>query len=78
MAVSVFADRLAGDNIRYLKFARIVKTDMTAKVKDTYDKLIADGMVPQNDGAIRRYCSRASLPAVTGTSQAQYLISAVA
>ncbi len=48
MAASVFADRLAGDNIRVFEIRPgIVKTDMTAKVKDTYDKLIADGMVPQ-------------------------------
>lgn len=48
MASSVFADRLAVDNIRVFEVRPgIIKTDMTAKVKDTYDKLIADGMVPQ-------------------------------
>jgi NAD(P)-dependent dehydrogenase (short-subunit alcohol dehydrogenase family) len=48
MASSVFADRLAGDNIRVFEVRPgIINTDMTARVKDTYDKLIADGMVPQ-------------------------------
>jgi len=48
MAAAVFADRLAGDDIRvYEVRPGIIKTDMTAKVKDTYDKLIAGGMVPQ-------------------------------
>lgn len=48
MAASVFADRLAGDNIRVFEVRPgIIKTDMTARVKDTYDKLIEGGMVPQ-------------------------------
>ena len=48
MAASVFADRLAGVNIRVFEVRPgIIRTDMTARVKDTYDKLIADGMVPQ-------------------------------
>ena len=48
MASAVFADRLAGEDIRvYEVRPGIIKTDMTAKVKDTYDKLIAGGMVPQ-------------------------------
>ena len=48
MAASVFADRLSADNIRVFEVRPgIIKTDMTARVKDTYDKLIADGMVPQ-------------------------------
>jgi len=48
MAASVFADRLAGEDIRIFEVRPgIIKTDMTAKVKDTYDKLIAGGMVPQ-------------------------------
>ena len=48
MAAAVFADRLAGEDIRvYEVRPGIIKTDMTAKVKDTYDKLIAGGMVPQ-------------------------------
>lgn len=48
MAASVFADRLASDDIRvYEVRPGIIKTDMTIKVKDTYDKLINGGTVPQ-------------------------------
>lgn len=48
MAAMVFADRLSGEDVRvYEVRPGIIKTDMTAKVKDTYDKLIAGGMVPQ-------------------------------
>jgi len=48
MASAVFADRLASEDIRvYEVRPGIIKTDMTAKVKDTYDKLIEGGMVPQ-------------------------------
>lgn len=48
MASAVFADRLSKDDIRvYEVRPGIVRTDMTVKVKDKYDKLIADGLVPQ-------------------------------
>ena len=48
MAATVFADRLSDEDIRVFEIRPgIIKTDMTAKVKDTYDKLITDGLVPQ-------------------------------
>jgi len=48
MAASVFADRLSGENIRVFDVRTgIIKTEMTAKVKDTDDNLIEVGMVPQ-------------------------------
>lgn len=44
----VFADRLAGSGVNVYELRPgIVKTDMTSPVKDKYDKLIAEGLVPQ-------------------------------
>lgn len=51
MITSLFADRLAQDNVRVFSVRPgIILTDMTAAVKDKYDKLIADGITP-----IRRF-----------------------
>jgi len=48
MASSSFSDRLASEGILvYEVRPGIIQTDMTARVKDKYDKLIADGRVPQ-------------------------------
>jgi NAD(P)-dependent dehydrogenase (short-subunit alcohol dehydrogenase family) len=48
MATKVFADRLAKEDIRVYEIRPgIIKTDMTIKLKDKYDKLINDGLVPQ-------------------------------
>jgi len=48
MATSIFADRLAPEGIMvYEVRPGIIQTDMTARVKEKYDKLIADGRVPQ-------------------------------
>jgi 3-oxoacyl-[acyl-carrier protein] reductase len=48
MAASVFADRLAEEGIGvYEVRPGIIETDMTARVKDRYDKLIAEGLIPQ-------------------------------
>jgi NAD(P)-dependent dehydrogenase (short-subunit alcohol dehydrogenase family) len=48
MASSVFADRLTKENILvYEVRPGIIETDMTAKIKDKYDKLISEGLVPQ-------------------------------
>jgi NAD(P)-dependent dehydrogenase (short-subunit alcohol dehydrogenase family) len=47
MAARLFAVRLAGHGIPvYEVRPGIIATDMTAGVKDTYDKRIADGLVP--------------------------------
>jgi 3-oxoacyl-[acyl-carrier protein] reductase len=49
MASTVFADRLAKEEIRVFEVRPgIVQTDMTVKVKDRYDKMIKDGRIPQN------------------------------
>jgi NAD(P)-dependent dehydrogenase (short-subunit alcohol dehydrogenase family) len=48
MASTVFADRLSKEGISvYEVRPGIIQTDMTLKVKDKYDKLIGEGMVPQ-------------------------------
>lgn len=48
MASSVFADRLSCEGILvYEVRPGIIETDMTVKIKDKYDKLIHEGLVPQ-------------------------------
>jgi 3-oxoacyl-[acyl-carrier protein] reductase len=48
MASTVFADRLSNDGILVFEVRPgIVQTDMTTKIKDKYDKLIREGLVPQ-------------------------------
>jgi 3-oxoacyl-[acyl-carrier protein] reductase len=48
MACKVFADRLTGDGILvYEVRPGIIQTDMTARIKDKYDKLIGEGLIPQ-------------------------------
>lgn len=48
MAAQLWSVRLAGEGVQvYEVRPGIMKTDMTAGVTDTYDKLIAGGLVPQ-------------------------------
>jgi 3-oxoacyl-[acyl-carrier protein] reductase len=48
MARALFADRLSGHDIGVYEIRPgIIDTAMTAVVKDKYDKLIADGLLPQ-------------------------------
>ncbi len=48
MASMVFADRLSENGIIvYEVRPGVIQTDMTARVKDKFDKLIAEGFVPQ-------------------------------
>ena len=48
MTAKLFADRLSEYNINVYEIRPgIIKTDMTAAVKDKYDKLIEEGLVPQ-------------------------------
>jgi 3-oxoacyl-[acyl-carrier protein] reductase len=48
MAVTVFADRLSREGILVFEVRPgIIQTDMTAKIKDKYDKLIGEGLIPQ-------------------------------
>jgi 3-oxoacyl-[acyl-carrier protein] reductase len=48
MASTIFADRLSLDGILVFEVRPgVIQTDMTAKSKDKYDKLISQGLVPQ-------------------------------
>jgi NAD(P)-dependent dehydrogenase (short-subunit alcohol dehydrogenase family) len=48
MASQLWATRLADDNVQVLELRPgIMATDMTSAVKDKYDRLIAEGLVPQ-------------------------------
>jgi NAD(P)-dependent dehydrogenase (short-subunit alcohol dehydrogenase family) len=48
MAARLFAARLAAEGIPvYEVRPGIIDTDMTARVKDVYDRRIADGLVPE-------------------------------
>ncbi len=48
MTAAVFADRLAAHGIPvYEVRPGVIRTDMTAAVEEKYNKLIADGLVPQ-------------------------------
>ncbi|MEO8482574.1 MAG: 3-ketoacyl-ACP reductase [Acidobacteriota bacterium] len=48
MAAQLWATRLAADNIQVVEVRPgIMATDMTAGVKDKYDQLLRDGIVPQ-------------------------------
>ena len=49
MITKLFADRLSEYGITVNEICPgIIETDMTAKVKEKYDKLIADGLIPLN------------------------------
>jgi 3-oxoacyl-[acyl-carrier protein] reductase len=48
MATTVLADRLSNEGILvYEVRPGVIETDMTAKIKDKYDKLIKEGLIPQ-------------------------------
>lgn len=48
MTARIFADRLAGSGINvYEVRPGIIQTDMTAPVKEKYDRLIDEGLIPQ-------------------------------
>jgi NAD(P)-dependent dehydrogenase (short-subunit alcohol dehydrogenase family) len=48
MAAQVYADRLAGSGIAVYEIRPgVIYTDMTAGVKEKYDKKIADGLIPE-------------------------------
>ena len=49
MAVKLFADRLAGAGITVFEIRPgIIRTDMVAPVVEKYEKLVAEGLLPQN------------------------------
>ena len=68
----IYADRLAeyGINVYEIR-PGIIKTDMTAKVKEKYDKLIAEGLIPQNRWGFPEDVGRA----VSGIAQGYFAYS---
>lgn len=47
MITTLFADRLAGEGIMVHEIRPgVIRTDMTSKVQEKYDDLIADGVFP--------------------------------
>ena len=76
MITALFADRLAGEGIAVNEVRPgIIATNMTAKVKEKYDRLIEGGLLPEPRWgtpedvacAVLRLCD-GSLPYVTGQS----------
>ncbi len=75
MTVKLFALRLAQDGIPvYEVRPGIIATDMTARVKDVYDRRIADGLIPDNRwgtpedvGRATAALLRGDVPYATGT-----------
>jgi NAD(P)-dependent dehydrogenase (short-subunit alcohol dehydrogenase family) len=75
MAARLFAARLAGDGIPVYELRPgIITTDMTAAVKEAYDRRIADGLVPERRwgqpsdvGRIVAALVRGDLPYATGS-----------
>jgi 3-oxoacyl-[acyl-carrier protein] reductase len=75
MAVKLFAARLAEHGIPvYEVRPGIISTDMTAAVKDTYDRRIADGLIPERRWGTAEDVGRAvacllrgDVPYATGT-----------
>jgi len=75
MAARLFAARLAADRIPvYEVRPGIIATDMTAGVKDTYDRRIAEGLVPEGRwgqpadvGRVVASLLRGDLPYATGS-----------
>jgi NAD(P)-dependent dehydrogenase (short-subunit alcohol dehydrogenase family) len=66
-AAKVFADRLTeyGINVYEIR-PGIIETDMTAPVRDTYDKRIAEGLVPQRRWGVPEDVGKAVVALATG------------
>lgn len=63
----IFAHRLAEDGINvYEVRPGIIKTDMTAPVKEKYDRLIKDGLIPQKRWGIPQDVGKAVAALVQG------------
>src|SRR5205085_1016863 len=67
MAAAVFADRLAefGINVYEVR-PGVIKTDMTAPVESQYDRLIAEGLIPQRRWGLPEDVGRAVAALVAG------------
>jgi NAD(P)-dependent dehydrogenase (short-subunit alcohol dehydrogenase family) len=68
MTAAVFADRLAEHGINvYEVRPGIIKTDMTAPVEAKYDKLIAEGLIPQKRWGFPEDVGKAVAALVSGS-----------
>jgi NAD(P)-dependent dehydrogenase (short-subunit alcohol dehydrogenase family) len=68
MITKLFADRLAGDGITVNEICPgVIRTGMTATVKEKYDRLIADGLVPLGRWGEPEDVARAVVALVDGT-----------
>jgi NAD(P)-dependent dehydrogenase (short-subunit alcohol dehydrogenase family) len=66
-AARLFADRLAGSGITVFEVRPgIIKTDMTAAVSEKYDRLIAEGLVPQKRWGFPEDVAKAVAALVSG------------
>jgi len=76
MAAQLWAVRLAAEGIQVMELRPgIMATDMTRAVQDKYDRLIADGLVPERRwgtgddlGAVAAAVIRGDLPFATGSA----------
>lgn len=68
MITTLFADRLAGEGITVNEVCPgIIRTGMTAVVREKYDRLIADGLVPQGRWGEPADVARAVVALIDGT-----------
>jgi NAD(P)-dependent dehydrogenase (short-subunit alcohol dehydrogenase family) len=68
MAAAIFADRLSAYGINvYEVRPGIIKTDMTSAVEEKYDKLIAEGLIPQQRWGLPEDIGKAVAALVCGS-----------
>ena len=68
MVTKLFADRLAGEGITVNEICPgIIATDMTAAVREKYDRLIGDGLVPLGRWGMPEDIARAVVALCDGT-----------
>jgi NAD(P)-dependent dehydrogenase (short-subunit alcohol dehydrogenase family) len=67
MAARLYADRLAADGITVFEIRPgIIRTAMTEAVKEKYDRLIADGLIPQGRWGLPEDVAKAVVTIVNG------------
>jgi len=67
MTAKLFADRLAADGLNVYEIRPgIIRTDMTAPVREKYDRLIGEGLVPQGRWGLPEDVGRAAAALALG------------
>jgi 3-oxoacyl-[acyl-carrier protein] reductase len=67
MTAKLFADRLAADGLNVYEIRPgIIHTDMTAPVREKYDRLIGEGLVPQGRWGLPEDVGRAAAALALG------------